>query len=160
MKHRPLLYLETSIFGFYFDDEPRNSARREAVRTLFDQIDLGILSAVTSPVTADELAATAGPLRAKLLDLLEHVDELTLDEDEVRRLAASYLAEKIIPEDYSADARHVASASVAGVGLLVTLNLKHLANEWAERRLNSVNLREGYPLVSIRTPEEALRYED
>lgn len=55
MKHRPLLYLETSIFGFYFDDEPRNATRREAVRTLFDQIDLGILGAVTSPVTADEL---------------------------------------------------------------------------------------------------------
>lgn len=34
-----------------------------------------------------------------------------------------------------------------------------LANEWAERRLNSVNLREGYVLIGVRTPEGVLRYE-
>ena len=43
---------------------------------------------------------------------------------------------------------------------LETPNLRHLANEWSEQRVNSVNLREGYPLLSIRTPEEVLRYED
>ena len=33
MRHKPLLYLETSVFGFYFDTEPRNAVRREAVVT-------------------------------------------------------------------------------------------------------------------------------
>jgi len=37
--------------------------------------------------------------------------------------------------------------------VIVSLNLKHLASEWTARRLNAVNLREGYPLLSIRTPE-------
>jgi hypothetical protein len=35
VKHRPLLYIETSVFGFYYDEEPRNALRREAVRTMF-----------------------------------------------------------------------------------------------------------------------------
>jgi len=43
MKRRPLLYLETSIFGFYYDDGPHNFLRREAVRTLLRQIDLRVL---------------------------------------------------------------------------------------------------------------------
>jgi len=160
MIQMPRFYLETSVFGFYYDEVPRNVDRRESVKTLFHQLELGILNAVTSPVTADELAQTPEPLRTKLLDLLKLVEELDVDEYEVRRLASAYLGERIIPGDYSTDARHVASASVAGVGLLVTLNLKHLANAWAERRLNAINLREGFPLVSIKTPEEVLRYED
>jgi hypothetical protein len=40
------------------------------------------------------------------------------------------------------------------------LNLRHLANDWAERRINDVNLREGYPRIGILTPEEVLRYEE
>ena len=51
MKHRPLLYLETSVFGFYYDEEPRNVLRREAVVALFTQIRAGILDAFTSPLT-------------------------------------------------------------------------------------------------------------
>jgi len=71
-----------------------------------------------------------------------------------------YVAEGIIPATYNADALHAAYAAVSGTEVLVTLNLRHLANEWTSRRLNAVNLREGYPLVSIRTPEEVVRHED
>lgn len=44
--------------------------------------------------------------------------------------------------------------------MLVSLNLRHLANEWAERRIAAVNLREGLQAIRIRTPEEVLAYED
>ena len=154
----PLLYLETSIFGFYYDEEPRNVLRREAVRELFHQVDIGLLNVVTSPATVEELADTPGRYGSDLLGLLAEVGVLELDEAEVMRLASSYLNERIIPADYSQDARHAAYATVGGVGIIVTLNLRHLANEWAERRINAVNLREGYPLIRIRTPEEVLRY--
>jgi|GEM_PF-3831241 len=55
MKHRPLLYPETSVFGFYYDEEPRNALRRGAVRTLSDQIDLGVLHAAVSLLTVDRV---------------------------------------------------------------------------------------------------------
>jgi hypothetical protein len=66
----------------------------------------------------------------------------------------------VVPADFADDARHAAYASIAGADVLVSMNLRHLVNEWAERRLNAVNLREGYVLVGVRTPEEVLRYED
>jgi len=57
------------------------------------------------------------------------------------------------------DARHVAYATVGRADVLVSLNLRHLANEWAERNIGAVNLREGYQLISIRMPEEVLKHE-
>jgi len=160
MKHRPLLYLETSIFGFCFDQEPRNALRREAVAALFEQVHLGILDAATSSVTFEELDRTPEPLKSRLLALLDGVRRLTADKDEVERLALAYLSGGVIPEQYAEDAEHVAYATVCKADVLVSLNLRHLANEWAERRVCAVNLREGYQSLSIRTPEEVLEYED
>ena len=159
MKHKPLLYLETSLFGFYFDTEPRNASRREAVAALFDQVRLGILDATTSSRTVLELNRAAEPLRSELLSLLADTRLLDVDDSEVERLAAAYLREGVIPEKEVEDARHVAYATVGRADVLVSLNLRHLANEWAERNINAVNLREGYQLISIRMPEEVLRYE-
>lgn len=58
------------------------------------------------------------------------------------------------------DARHAAYATLLGADVLVSLNLQHLASEWAERKLNGVNLLLGYPALSIRTPEEVVYRED
>jgi hypothetical protein len=55
---------------------------------------------------------------------------------------------------------YLETSVIAGPDVLVSMNLQHLANEWAERRLNDVNLREGYVLIGVRTPEEVLRYEE
>ena len=82
------------------------------------------------------------------------------DDDEVERLAAAYVREQVLPEKYMDDARHVAYATITKADVLVSLNLRHLANEWAERRVAAVNLREGYQVLRIRTPEEVLSYED
>jgi hypothetical protein len=160
MKHRPLLYLETSVFGFCFDDEPRNAGRREAVATLLNQIRLGVLDAGTSPVTFHEFEDAAEPLRSRLMAFLDDVRMLPADDDEVERLATAYIQERVIPERYLDDARHVAYATVCKADVLVSLNLRHLANEWAERKVAAVNLREGYQALRIRTPEEVLSYGD
>lgn len=160
MKRQPLLYLETSVFGFYYDDEPRNALRREAVRTLFRQLELGLLKAGVSKLTQRELSRTAGSNREALLSLVALVETLDFDNAEAERLAGQYVGEGIIPTAYAADALHAAAATISRCEVLVTLNLKHLANEWAERLVNSVNLREGYPPIRIRTPEEVLHYED
>ena len=160
MKHKPLLYLETSVFGFCFDSEPRNATRREAVAELLRQIRLGVFDGGTSPVTFREFRDAAEPLRSKLLAFLDDVRVLPADDDEVERLAAAYVREQVLPEKYMDDARHVADATITKADVLVSLNLRHLANEWAERRVAAVNLREGYQVLRIRTPEEVLSYED
>jgi hypothetical protein len=160
VKHRPLLYIETSVFGFYFAPEPRNALRREAVKTRFSQIELGLLRAGVSLLTVAELDGARESARAGLLDLAGRLEKLTADADEVDSLAEHYVNENIVPRAAATDARHAAFAAAVGAEVQVTLNLKHLANEWAERRLNAVNVREDYPQVSIRTPEEVIRYEE
>jgi len=142
-KHKPLLYIETSVFGFCFDKEPRNAIRHEAVLTLFEQVRLGILNAVTSPVTFLELDRTAEPLRSELMALLADVHILEADEAEVTRLTAVYLDEQVIPRQHLNDARHVAFATIGKADVLVSLNLRHIANDWVERSIGAVNLREG-----------------
>jgi hypothetical protein len=159
-QHKPLLYIETSVFGFCFDKEPRSSIRREAALALFEQIRLGVLSAVTSSVTFVELDRTAEPLRSELVALLKDVQVLEADEAEVTRLAAVYLDEQVIPRQHLNDARHVAFATIGKADVLVSLNLRHIANDWAERSIGAVNLREGYQVLRVKIPEEVLRYED
>jgi hypothetical protein len=160
MKPRPLLYIETSVFGFYFDQNPRNALRREATVALLEQIHLGIMDAATSPLTFDELRRSAEPLRSRLLPLADGIRRLTADKQEVDRLTRAYLNDRVIPEDYMEDATHVAYATLGRADVLVSFNLRHLANEWAERQIGAVNLREGYQPLRIRTPEEVLRYGD
>jgi len=160
MRPTPVLYIETSVFGFYFDEGPHNSARRQAVIALFNQLARGAFRAVTSPLTAEELQRAREPLRTRATELLADVEPVRLDADDVERLAGQYVSAGIIPPGYADDARHAASATIAGTDVLVSLNLRHLANEWAERKLNAVNLREGYRMIRIRTPEEVLQYED
>jgi len=159
MRQRPLLYLETSIFGFFYDDEPRNALRREAVRELFRQVEPGILDAVVSRLTRRELSRSPDAKRGGVMSLARLVKTLEVDDAAAARPASQYVAEGIIPVAFEADALHAAYATVSACDVLVTLNLKHLANEWAGRKLNAVNVREGYPPVSIRTPEEVVRYE-
>jgi hypothetical protein len=160
MKPRPLLYIETSVFGFYFDQNPRNALRREAAVALFEQIRLGIMEAATSPLTFDELRRAAEPLRSRLLPLADGIRRLVADEQEVVRLTRAYVNGRVIPEDFEEDATHVAYATLARADVLVSFNLRHLANEWAERRIGAVNLQEGYLPLRIRTPEEVLEYGD
>jgi hypothetical protein len=160
MRQKPLLYIETSVFGFYFDEEPRNAFRREMAVAMFNQVRLGILDATTSSRTVLELSRAAEPLRSRLMSLLEDMRLLDVDDSEAERLATAYLRDGVIPRAEVEDARHVAYATVGRADVLVSLNLRHLANEWAVRNIGVVNLREGYQPLSIRTPEEVLTYED
>jgi len=156
------LYLETSIFGFYFNDEPRNLPKRESITTLFNQIRVGIFKGVTSPITIRELSKAPSPFAQEFLLLLDdlRVELLSLDFKEIEDLAQGYIREGIIPAEFADDARHIAYATIGKVDVLVSLNLKHIVNEWAIRGVNGVNLSRGYMLLSIRTPEEVIKYED
>lgn len=129
---------------------------------MFDEIQKGRFIVVTSPITIRELSQAPEPLKSQFLDILVRlkVNELKTNLDEVEQLATAYVREKIIQEDFYDDARHIAYATIEKVDVLVTLNLEHIANEWIIRKINSVNLKEGYPLVIVRTPEEVKVYED
>jgi hypothetical protein len=64
--------------------------------------------------------------------------------------------EKIINEKYRSDALHIAVATVSGVDVLVSWNFKHIVNLNRIKLFNSINLKEGYNLLEIRTPLEVI----
>ena len=71
-------------------------------------------------------------------------------------LTQKYMDEKIISEQYRNDALHIAIATISGVDVLVSWNFKHIVNLNKIKLFNSVNLKEGYNLLEIRTPLEVL----
>jgi len=162
MYQHSIIYLENSIFGFYYDEKPENRSKAKATRTLFEQIKSGMFDAFTSPLTVRELSAAPGGIKDKLLALIEDfgVKVVNVDEGELEALVKKYMEEQIVPEEFINDARHVAYATILRVDILVSLNLVHIANEWSARKFNAVNLKEGYSLLAIRTSEEVIHYGD
>ena len=58
------------------------------------------------------------------------------------------------------NAQHIATATVHRTDVLVSWNFKHVVNLDRIRGYNSVNLREGYPMLEIRSPQEVLPYDE
>jgi hypothetical protein len=71
-------------------------------------------------------------------------------------LANEYVAARVIPVSSRGDARHVAIATLAGSDALVSWNFRHLVNLRRKRLVHSVNIRLGYPLIELVSPEEVL----
>ena len=157
------LYVETSVFGFYYDATARNRQKRIAVRTLLLQIKERRFQGYVSGLVRAELEKTPDPYRRRLLGLIDRYGLITVeyDEDEVARLQEKYLEARVVPGSVSDDAAHVAIATVSAMDVVVSCNLRHLANELAVRRFLAVNMRLGYRSnLSIRQPEEVVIYED
>ena len=157
------LYLETSVFGFYFDTSGPNQQKRIAVRRLLQQIKQGVFEGYFSGLVRAELEKAPPPYRKRLLGLIDRygLKPVEYDADEAGELHESYLRARVAPGAPDDDAAHVAIATVAGVDVVVSCNLKHLANELASRRFLAVNILQGYnTTLSIRQPEEVIRYED
>ena len=158
------LYLETSVFGFYFDTSAPNRQKRIAVRKLLQQIKSGAFEGYVSGLVQDELGKAPRPYRERLLRLIDRygLKAVEYDEDAAADLHdEKYLRARVAPGAPDDDAAHIAIATIAGVDVVVSCNLKHLANELASRRFLAVNILQGYSTsLSIRQPEEVITYED
>ncbi|MFA5264909.1 MAG: hypothetical protein WC378_13885 [Opitutaceae bacterium] len=140
------LYIDTSVIGGYFD--PEFMADTRALWKLREQ---GRFRFVSSVVVDQEIASAPKRVRALLRASFESADMLPMTA-EALKLAGYYLAQKVVPVNYTDDARHVAVCSVARLDYLVSWNFKHLVNVRRESGFNAVNVLQGYPLVRIISP--------
>jgi hypothetical protein len=67
---------------------------------------------------------------------------------------------KAVPNKFYEDALHIAIATINQVNVLASWNFKHIVNLDRIRMYNSVNLKNGLPMLEIRTPREILKFED
>jgi len=103
MKQR--LYIDTSVFGGYFDEE-----FSEFTRPLFERLQDGEFKLLFSSITQDEM--------------------------------------------------HIALATINRADYLISWNFKHIVNVQRIRGYNSINIKNGYKELEIRSPRDFMNYED
>lgn len=85
--------------------------------------------------------------------------EEVLFNSEAAELAERYVSSGIIGVSSYTDARHIATATVHHVTALVSWNFKHIVNLERIHEYNSVNVRLGYSMLEIRTPQEVISHD-
>ncbi len=90
------------------------------------------------------------------MDNTEYLETTT----EVVELATAYIAEKVVGRTSYADCLHIALATMNKADFLVSWNFKHIVNIDRIRGYNSINIRNGYKPIEIRSPREFGTYED
>jgi predicted nucleic acid-binding protein len=149
------IYVDTSVIGGCLDPEFEETSRK-----LFRRFIDGDHVLVLSSVAVGELESAPAEVR-KVVDQVpeQHVERVQLGPDG-EHLASLYLGAGVIPRRMTADAQHIAVATLAEVDVLVSWNFKHVVNLSRIRGYNAVNLGLGYRSLEIRTPREVLDAED
>jgi predicted nucleic acid-binding protein len=149
------IYIDTSVFGGHFDVE-----FEEHTIPLFERLNQGEFLLLFSTVTQEELENS--PQRVK--ELVEQVKTETTEflsmTEEAIDLANEYISEKVVGQTSFADCLHIALATINRADFLISWNFKHIVNIQRIRGYNSINLKNGYKLLEIRSPREFKKYED
>ena len=149
------LYFDTSFFGGVYDEE-----FEEISTLLFEKIKLGQIVCVYSDLSEAELQNAPQRVRDYFADLPKENMQFVEVSEEAYELAQKYLDEKVVGQTSVDDCRHIATATLNKVDILVSWNFKHIVNVFKIRGYNSINLRCGYSQLDIRSPKEIVYNED
>jgi predicted nucleic acid-binding protein len=152
----PKVYVETSIPSFYHEvrTTPDIVARRDWTRQWWEEA-AGKYELVTSPAVINELSAGIPERNAQRLDLIRDLPLLPI-EPAITDIAATYIQQKVMPQDPAGDALHLAIASFHKCDFLVTWNCRHLANANKFGHIRRVNTLLGLFVPVLLTPLELL----
>lgn len=144
-------YIDTSVFGGYYDDEFREWTSR-----FFDEVEKDIHQIIISALVEQEI--TDAPQNVKeLFEKYQPMSEQVLIDGEMVELAENYITEKVLSRKFFNDALHIAIATVHKIDVLVSWNFRHIVNLNRIRLFNAVNLKNGYSPIEIRSPREVLK---
>jgi len=149
------VYIDTSVIGGCFDQEFEEWSNR-----LFDDFRNGKKIAVISDITIDELSDAPKHVQDNFTTIPDDSLEILTSNTESRELANKYITEKAVSSKFYEDALHIAIATTNQVNVLASWNFKHIVNLDRIRMYNSVNLKNGFSILEIRTPREILKFDD
>ena len=149
------IYLDTSVFGGYYDTE-----FEEFTRPLFNRIKRGEFKILLSAILQRELQNAPEKVQKLVLELSAGYTEFVDENDEVLTLANEYIEEKVVGMTSFADCVHIALATTNNADLLISWNFKHIVNIERIRGYNSINIKNGYRRLEIRSPRDLFDYED
>jgi len=149
------LYIDTSVFGGYYDEE-----FEEFTKPLFERIREDEFLLLFSTVTQDELENAPIQVRELVKHLKVDFTEFVEITEEAVELAMQYIKEKVVGQTSYADSLHIALATIHHANFLVSWNFKHIVNVQKIMGYNSINIKNGYKQLEIRSPRDFIKYED
>ncbi len=149
------LYIDTSVFGGYYDIE-----FKEFTIPLFDRINNGEFILLYSAVTQDELVNAPEKVQQLMTSVNIDSSEFLEITNEAIDLATEYITEKVVGKTSFADCLHIAIATIHKADYLISWNFKHIVNVDRIRGYNSINIKNGYKQLEIRSPRDFMRYEN
>ena len=151
----PKIYLETSVFNFYFADDAPDK-KKDTIK-LFEEIKTGLYKPYASAYVMQELLRADEPKQSLMVALISEYDMMFLEQsDAIRTLAGMYVAEGIIPAKHITDALHIATATANDLDIIVSYNFQHIVKRKTVMMTEVVNLREGYKRIGIFSPTEVI----
>lgn len=152
-KGKPTIYIETTIPNFFFDFK-NHSAEKKVDTVFFWNNNLKDFEPVISLAVIRELSATPDiKWKVELLKFVSNIKTVEINQDIVD-LAEKYVKENLIPQEYSADAVHLAAATIHKIDYLLTWNIQHLAHPIKRKVLRDYNISQGLHVPEIVTPKE------
>ena len=149
------IYIDTSVFGGYFDVE-----FNKYTIPFFERIKNKEIRIIYSSVNEQELESAPEPVKNLIRNLSADTIEFVELSEEAIELATQYLNENVVGKTSFDDCLHIALATIYKADCLVRWNFKHIVNVIRIRGYNSVNIKLGYTSIDIRSPRELINYED
>ena len=155
MENTPILsYADTSVFGGVFDE-----GFDEASQAFFQQVKEKRFQLVISPIVQKEIKLAPESVRQFFDEMTEYANFIAISE-EALLLRQAYLDAGIVTEKSTADALHVALATVAKCQLIVSWNFKHIVHFQKIPLYRAINTVKGYTEINIYSPPEVINYEN
>lgn len=153
MKQR--LYIDTSVFGGFFDEE-----FSEFTKPLFERIQNGEFRLLFSSITQEELAFAPDQVKKLVENIKIENTEFIETNEEAVELATQYILEKVVGQTSFPDCLHIALATINRADFLISWNFKHIVNVRRIQGYNSINIKNGYKQLEIRSPRDFMSYGD
>ncbi len=132
----------------------------EATKALFHRLENNEVIFVVSDLLELELINAPERVRNLLYNYPVHYFERVELDKEAIELADKYISEKVVGKTSLEDCRHIAMATLKKVDVLASWNFKHIVNLDRIKGYNSINLRNGYAMIEIRSPKDLINYEN
>jgi len=144
------VYVETSVISGMFDsnDHPVKA------QPFWDVVKRGEICVVLSDVLDAEIKSAPQHIRDYYNKMQESQIERIEETEESDRLAAVYIAARIVSPRHLTDSKHVALATVARADAIVSWNCTHIVNDNRIDIYNDINEALGYPKIEILTPDK------
>jgi predicted nucleic acid-binding protein len=153
MKQR--LYIDTSVFGGFFDEE-----FAEFTIPLFKRFQNGEFKLLFSTITQEELSFAPEKVKELVKSIKIESTEFIDASEEAIDLASQYIAEKVVGLTSFDDCLHIALATINRADFLLSWNFKHIVNVQRIQGYNSINIKNGYKQLEIRSPRDFMTYEN